>query len=41
MVVSLMGAPGTDMELLTRTLDYLRMSGCPMKVSIGKLAFDS
>lgn len=40
MVVSLMGAPGTDMELLTWTIDCLRKSGRPIKVKTGKLAFD-
>ena len=40
MVVSLMGAPGTDVRLLEWVLDCLRKSGRPTKVKTGKLAFD-
>ena len=39
MVVSLMGAPGTDMELIQCPLDALRKSHRPTVVQTGKLAF--
>ena len=41
MVVSLMGAPGTDMRLLEWIIDSLQKSGRPTKVKSGKVAFDS
>ncbi|KAL6714329.1 hypothetical protein ACLMJK_007752 [Lecanora helva] len=40
MVVSLMGAPGTDMELLEWALNSLRGSDRPTNVKTGKLAFE-
>lgn len=40
MVVSLMGAPGTDMQLLERIIDSLHKSDRPTKVNTGKVAFD-
>ena len=39
MVISLMGAPGTDMGLIRWTLDALRESGRMTKVKTGKVAF--
>jgi hypothetical protein len=39
LVVSFMGAPGTDMELIQWTLYGLRESGRPTKVKTGKTAF--
>ncbi|KAH8587274.1 amidase signature domain-containing protein [Bisporella sp. PMI_857] len=39
LVVSFMGAPGTDMELIQWTLYGLRKSGRPTKVKTGKMAF--
>lgn len=39
MVVSLMGAPGTDVRL-EWVVDSLRKSGRPTKVETGKLAFN-
>ena len=39
-VVSLMGAPGTDTELIRWTLDALHESGRITKVRTGKVAFD-
>lgn len=39
MVVSLMGAPGTDMELIEWAIDALRKSGRPLEVMTGKVAF--
>lgn len=41
MVVSLMGAPGTDMRLLEWIIDSLRKSNRPTKVQSGKVAFDT
>ena len=41
MVVSLIGAPGTDMRLLEWTIDSLRKSNRPTKVKAGKVAFDT
>ena len=41
MVVSLMGAPGTDMQLLKWIIDSLHKSGRPTKVKTGKVAFDT
>ena len=40
MVVSLMGAPNTDMDLIRWTLDALRKSGRMTKVQTGKVAFE-
>lgn len=40
MVVSLMGTPGTDMELIRWTLDALRRSFRMTKIITGKAAFD-
>ncbi|PVH68460.1 amidase signature enzyme [Cadophora sp. DSE1049] len=39
MVVSLLGAPGTDLQLLQLTLKGLENSGRPTKVKTGKTAF--
>ncbi|CAG8984104.1 hypothetical protein HYALB_00010605 [Hymenoscyphus albidus] len=39
MVVSLMGRPGRDQELLTWTLDALQKSGRPTQVKTGRTAF--
>ncbi|CAG8951778.1 hypothetical protein HYFRA_00005582 [Hymenoscyphus fraxineus] len=39
MVVSLMGGPGRDQELLTWTLDALQKSGRPTQVKTGRTAF--
>ena len=39
MVVSLMGAPGTDMALLEWIIDSLRKSKRPTRVEAGKVAF--
>lgn len=41
MVLSLMGAPNTDMELIQWTLDKLQMAGRPTKVMTGKTPFKS
>ena len=41
MVVSLMGAPKTDMQLIRWALDALRKSRRPTKVKTGKEAFES
>ena len=41
MVISFMGAPGTDMRLLEWTIDSLRKSNRPTKVKAGKVAFDT
>ena len=41
MVVSLLGAPGTDNRLLEWTIDSLRKSGRPLEVKTGKVAFDT
>lgn len=37
--VSLMGAPGTDLDLIEWTLQALKKGGRPTKVKAGKLAF--
>jgi hypothetical protein len=39
-VVSLMGAPATDLGLIQWTLEALRKSGRPTKVNPGKVAFE-
>ncbi len=41
MVVSLMGASGTDMRLLEWIIDCLQKSKRPVKVKTGKVAFDA
>jgi hypothetical protein len=40
-VVSLMGAPGTDSHLLDWVFDALQRSGRPTKVKTGSLAFEN
>ncbi len=40
LVVSLMGAPNSDMELIQWTIEALRGSGRTTKVLTGKMAFD-
>jgi hypothetical protein len=40
MVVSLMGARGTDLELLQWAIEALRKSGRPTQVNTGRMIFE-
>lgn len=40
MVVSLMGAPNTDMKLIEWTLNAMRASNRSTKIKTGKVAFE-